>query len=88
MVVAFRGERQSLWRPIICSKYGEEVGGWFSNRPNGPYGHGLWKGIFKGKEVFAKQLSFKVNKGDRVWFWHDPWFGTASRRKMTWSRSL
>lgn len=43
--------------------------------PLGAYGLGLWKGICKGYEVFQKNVTMLVGRGDRVQFWKDVWVG-------------
>ena len=42
----FANYRNSLWRKVICSKFGESNGGWHSNLRGG-YGTSLWKEIKK-----------------------------------------
>ena len=43
----FANERDSLWRKVIRSKFGEDYGGWCSGDINGGFGVGLWKEIRK-----------------------------------------
>lgn len=54
----------------MVAKYGEETKGWTCRSPEGALGYGLWKNISKGNETFSR---FKINNGERVSFWHDPW---------------
>ena len=39
----FANERNSLWRKVICSKFGESFGGWHTSDIKGGYGNSLWK---------------------------------------------
>ena len=43
----FAHERDSLWRFVIGTKFGEDVGGWCTRDFKGPYGTGLWNEIRK-----------------------------------------
>ena len=43
----FANEGDSLWRLVISTKFGEEVGGWNTRDIRGGYGTGLWKDIRK-----------------------------------------
>lgn len=38
-------ERGALWCKVINGKYGDDVGGWQSNKVREGYGVGLWKTI-------------------------------------------
>lgn len=62
-----------LRKRVLQMKYGEERFAWSCKRPFGPTGCGLWKGICNNKVDFFTHIQFKVNKGDRVRFWHDVW---------------
>lgn len=57
----------------MATKYGDDKFGWMSASPKEAYACGVWKGIYSVKGLFSQPISFKVNKGDRVSFWHDPW---------------
>ena len=43
----FPNERDSLWRLVISTKFGEEDGGWNTSDIRGGYGTGLWTDIRK-----------------------------------------
>lgn len=58
----------------MAAKYGEDLNGWASNYPEGPRGCGVWKIISMGKEHFFRFVRFKINNGERVCFWLDPWY--------------
>lgn len=69
----FGVERQVLWRRVIATRYGEEHHGWRSRVPSGAFGYGVWRGINEGIIVFSRYIKLKVNNGENVSFWHDPW---------------
>ena len=41
----FANERNSLWRKVICSKFGESCGEWHTSDIKSGYGSSLWKDI-------------------------------------------
>ena len=43
----FANERNSLWRKVIGSKFGESSDGWHTRDLRGSYGTSLWKEIRK-----------------------------------------
>ena len=43
----FTNERDTLWRLVISTKFGEEDGGWNTSDIRGGYDIGLWKDIRK-----------------------------------------
>ena len=43
----FANKRDSLWRLVIGTKFGEGDGGWNTSDIRGGYGTGLWKDIRK-----------------------------------------
>lgn len=75
-------ERESLWRHVICSKYGSLWGGWTSGTSPGSYGVGLWKNIRKDWAHFSSFLSFEVGDGTRVKFWADSWCGIGPLKEV------
>ena len=48
----FANERNSLWRKVICSKFGETNGGWHTYDLRGGYWISLWKEIRKEWPMF------------------------------------
>ncbi|RVX20614.1 putative ribonuclease H protein [Vitis vinifera] len=73
----FAAERDSFWKLVISSKYGEEEGGWISCEVREGYGVGLWKEIRKEGVLLFKNVSFTVRDGRRVKFWKDIWCGNT-----------
>ena len=43
----FANDKNSLWRKVICSKFGESNGGWHTRDLRGGYETSLWKEIRK-----------------------------------------
>lgn len=54
----FISKRDSLWRPMIVGKFGEESGGWTSRVLREGYGVGFWKAIKKYWKVFNSKVCF------------------------------
>ena len=67
----FANERDSLWRMVISSKYGEADGGWFTRDIRGGYGNGLWKDISKVWLTFSQNAIPSLGNGRRLGFWKD-----------------
>lgn len=63
----------SIWRNVIAAKYREEPNGWVSRKLVGLVGCSIWKGIFGGMDSFLRFNWYKVNNGESVQFWTDPW---------------
>ena len=62
-------ERESFWRKVIVSKFGEEEGGWTTREVRESYGMALWKDIRKGWEEFFLRTSIRIGNGRRTRFW-------------------
>ena len=69
----FANERDSLWRLVISTKFGEEAGGWKTRDIRGGYGIGLWKDIRKEWLTFSQNIISSLGNGRRLGFWKDPW---------------
>ena len=69
----FANERESLWRLVISTKFGEEIGGWNTRDIRGAYGTGLWKVIRKEWLTFSQNSISDLGNGRRLGFWKDPW---------------
>ena len=69
----FANERDSLWRLVISTKFGEENGGWNTRDIRGAYGTGLWKVIRKEWLTFSHNSISDLGNGRRLGFWKDPW---------------
>lgn len=62
------------WKHVIFSKYDIHGDGWQVHEPTPQYS-ALWKGILTSKDMFFKQIRFRVGKGDKIFFWTDLWVG-------------
>ena len=71
----FANERDSLWRKVIQSKFGEGFGGWCSGDINGGYGVSLWKEIKKEWSQLTQYTYLALGNGRRISFWKDVWCG-------------
>ena len=67
----FANERDSLWRNVICWKFGEERGGWCSRDTRGDYGTGVWKEIKKEWDIAFPHAVFFLENGRRLHFLKD-----------------
>ena len=71
----FANERDTLWRLVIRTKFGEKDGGWNTSDIRGGYGTGLWKDIRKEWLTFSQNTTSSLGNGRRLGFWKDPWCG-------------
>ena len=71
----FANERESLWRKVIRSKFGEDYGGWSSGDIKGGFGVGLWKEIRKEWTHLFQNTYLDLGNGSRISFWKDAWCG-------------
>ena len=71
----FANDRNSLWRKIISSKFGESFDGWHTRDLRGGYGSSLWKEIRKEWPSFFQNAVLSVGDGRRINFWKDVWCG-------------
>ena len=78
----FANERDSLWRKVIRSKFGEDYGGWSSGDINGGFGVGLWKEIRKEWPQLIQNSYFTLGNGRRIRFWKDVWCGEEALSLM------
>ena len=67
--------KDSLWRSVICRKFGEVEGGQSTCDLRGGFGTGVWKEIGKEWNSFFQNAIFARGNGRRVSFWKDPWCG-------------
>jgi hypothetical protein len=59
-------EHDSLWKQVIVTKYGYEIG--TLGIANGPYGMSLWKHIRQRWDRFSPHLKFVLGCGSRIRF--------------------
>ena len=78
----FANERDSLWRKVICSKFGEDYGGWCFGDINEGFGVGLWKEIRKEWPQLIQNTYLALGNGRRISFWKDVWCGEEALSLM------
>ena len=61
-------ERDTLWRLVISTKFGEEDGGWNTRDIRGGFGTGLWKDIRKEWSTFSQNSTSSLGNGRRLVF--------------------
>ena len=71
----FANDRNSLWRIVIGSKFGESPDGWHTSDLRGGFGTSLWKDIRKEWPSFSQNAVFSLGNGRRINFWKDIWCG-------------
>ena len=71
----FANERASLWRKVISSKFGEDLGGWCSCMVRRSFGIGVWKEIRKEWVSFFSNTLCSLGNGRRARFWKNIWCG-------------
>ena len=71
----FANDRNSLWRKVICSKFGEAIGGWHTHDRRGGHGTSLWKEIRKEWPSFFQNAIFSLGDGRWINFWKNVWCG-------------
>ena len=67
----FMMKHDSLWKQVVVTKYGYEIGSWSSGIVIGPYGMSFWKHITQGWDRFSPHLNFVLGCGSRIRFWLD-----------------
>ena len=69
----FANDRNSLWRKVIGSKFGESPDGWHTPDLRGGYGTSLWKEIRKEWPSFFQNAVVSLGDGRRINFWKHVW---------------
>lgn len=84
----YSSEDKSLWKSVVCSRYGRIGGGWFPSM-NHPAGVSVvWKDISQLTtanqqigEFFTDQVKIRVGNRRRIKFWIDDWLVNRSLRE-------
>ncbi|KAJ9704891.1 hypothetical protein PVL29_003103 [Vitis rotundifolia] len=66
-------DKDSLWKQVIMTKYGQEGHGWRPKKASGAGGVGVWKEILKESEWCWGNMGFLAGKGSKIRFWTDTW---------------
>jgi hypothetical protein len=74
-------EREAWWRVVMDSKFSSLWGGWYSLKPSGAFGVGLWKNIKKGWKKFPCHTRFEMGDGSTIRFWHNQWCGDVALKE-------
>ena len=61
-------EKNSLWKQVIMTKYGQEGLGWRTKKANGAVGVGVWKVILKESAWCWDNMTFLSGKGTKIRF--------------------
>jgi len=78
----YMNEKDSLWRRVVRSKYGDNGLGCYPSRPKGAYRQSLWRFIHEGWGRFYQVFSFRVGVGSSISFWHDRWCEESPLRDL------
>ena len=79
-VCKFASKPDSIWKRLICSKFGKEDLGWSFSEARGPYGVDFWKDIQKESSWVRENWKLSFGNGTRIKFWTDHWCGTSTLR--------
>ena len=71
----FANDKNSLWRIVIGTKFGESPDDWYTSDLRGGFGTNLWKEIRKEWPSFSQNAVFSLRDGRRINFWKDIWCG-------------
>ena len=74
----FAAELDSIWKRLICSKFGKEDIGWRYREARGPYVVVFWKDIQKDSSWIRENWKFGIGYGTTIRFWTDHWCGTST----------
>ena len=67
-------ESDGLWKQILVGKFG--VGRNSLDVSNASYNCSfIWKSMHSVKDMFMKHITYKVESGENISFWHDRWVG-------------
>ncbi|CAL5365331.1 unnamed protein product [Camellia sinensis] len=80
-------QQQSLWKMVVCSRYGGNGGRWKPETVSTAMVSTVWKDIVSvisansvAAEFFSQNFRIIVGNGERIHFWTDRWFNDMSLR--------
>ena len=76
----FALELNSIWKRLICSKFGKEDLGWSSREVRGSLWGGLLEGYPKKSSWVRENWKLSIGNGTSIRFWTDHWCGTSILR--------
>ncbi|RVW56842.1 hypothetical protein CK203_078530 [Vitis vinifera] len=79
----FISKRDSLWRPMIVGKFGEESGGWTSRVLREGYGVGFGKPSRNIGRFLIAKFAFIIRNERRIKFWLHKWCGDNSLKESS-----
>ncbi|CAL5372109.1 unnamed protein product [Camellia sinensis] len=80
-------QQQSLWKMVVCSRYGGNGGRWKPETVSAATISTVWKDIVSlpsantvAAEFFSQNFRIILGNGERIHFWTDRWFNDMSLR--------
>ncbi|CAL5336186.1 unnamed protein product [Camellia sinensis] len=80
-------QQQSLWKMVVCSRYGGNEGRWKPETVSAATISTVWKDIVSlpsantvAAEFFSQNFRIILGNGERIHFWTDRWFNDMSLR--------
>lgn len=73
MALEVLSEHQSLWAPVICSKFGQIGNLWAAANVQQAFHRSSWKGIVQVMPSLIPFSKFSLGSGSSIRFWLDPW---------------
>ena len=69
----FHNEPNALWRKIIIAKYKASIIGKIPTFSKFCTAKAPWRSIVKGLDLFETNITWEINNGENISFWHDRW---------------
>ncbi|GMP44796.1 hypothetical protein CsSME_00013572 [Camellia sinensis var. sinensis] len=81
----FGSEDKTLWKSVVCSRYGRSRGDWAPTLSNTDGASTVWKDIVQLNlnnqslgEFYSQNFKLSVGNGRRIQFWSDAWLNGRS----------